>query len=245
MKSAEDVRAENLERLLSMVPGRLIKNLADRIGKSPSQVSRWLPGNKNQKAISSESAREIEKAFNLPTNWLDQDRSGSPSGASLDLADSAVISFYRDDDPVLDEEFEVPSVNVRVGAGNRIHTDPIVVERRFRYLREWAIRYGLRIEKLIRYRVQGTSMEPVIQDGSWITVELDPPCIKDGRPYLIRSGDQIMVKYLWRRPDGGVIIRSHNPSDPDIVVPVSEIEHVSVIGEVVESSTMWRKPVVS
>jgi phage repressor protein C with HTH and peptisase S24 domain len=248
MKNAETIRAENLRLLLEGTPTKKVKDLALRIDVDPSQLSRWLPGNKNQKVLSSKSAREIEHRLGLPENWLDQDHYSTNSNdilntEMLSVSDISTISVYHPDDGVDDGEVEISALNVYVGAGNRIYTEQVREDRKFRYSLDWLDKYGLDPKRLFRFKVQGNSMEPAIMDGAWITVEIGVSKIKDGRPYLIRSGDAVAVKYLFKRPDGGVIIRSHNPSEPDVVVPLSEMEHVEVIGEVVESTSMWRKPI--
>ncbi|MDD2748743.1 MAG: S24 family peptidase [Acidithiobacillus sp.] len=77
MKSNKDIRAENLDRLIQKVSGGSARLFAERIDKAASLVSRWRAGNKNQKEISSETAREIESVlrdeFDIPVNWMDQD----------------------------------------------------------------------------------------------------------------------------------------------------------------------------
>lgn len=236
--------AKNLRHLMDAM--RLSQNaLARMTGISQTTIGRILSG--EHKAPETKTLLTIAEFFKISVDaFINEDLTGQPSTVATQgegLCDAAKLSIYHPDDVLDDGEIEIPALNVRVGAGNRILLEPVQEERKFRYSREWILRYGLVSDKLFMFRVFGTSMEPVIQNGSWITVELGDHPVKDGQPYLIRSGDQVMVKYLWRRPDGGLIIRSHNPNNPDIVVPFSEMEHVAVLGEVVESTNMWRKPV--
>ena len=246
MKSAEDVRADNLESLIQTIGDGSVAKLASISGKDASLISRWRTKNpKTRKMMSPQTAREIENVLNLLPNWMDQDHSAklrSKKQPEFPLGAHPVSEYHPDED-LGDGEVEIPALNVKVGAGNRIVSEPVNEERRFRYSTEWLRRYGLDAATLIRFRVHGQSMEPVIMDRSWITVDTGYTKVKDGMPYLFRSGEQISVKYLFNRPDGGVIIRSHNPSEPDVVVPLAEMEHVTVLGQVVESNTMWRKPV--
>ena len=74
MKKIEDVRRDNLRRLRDELQG--VQNLADRIGKSQSQVSQWLNASTHSasgkpRTISSASCREIEKATGKPDGWMD------------------------------------------------------------------------------------------------------------------------------------------------------------------------------
>lgn len=241
MKSAEDVRATNLDALIRDVADGSVAEFARLTGKDPTLISRWRSKNpKTRKIISPQTAREIERALKLPQNWMDNDHSG---GASKSAPGAFPVVAYHPDEPLEDGEIEIPALNVAVGAGNRIHTEEVKEERRFRYSMEWLQRYGLKADKLIRYRVRGSSMDPFISDGSWITVEMGSTQVIDGNVYLLRYGDQISVKFLFRRYDGGLIIRSFNPSEPDVVVPVTDLEHIEVLGRVVESTNMLIKAI--
>lgn len=88
MKSNKDIRAENLDRLIKKVSGGSVAKFAERIDKAPSLVSRWRAGNKNQREISSETAREIETLlrdeFDIPVNWMDQDHDLLEKRAALE-----------------------------------------------------------------------------------------------------------------------------------------------------------------
>ncbi|WP_437559345.1 S24 family peptidase [Acidithiobacillus sulfuriphilus] len=248
----QGIRRRNLAKVRDADFGGNQQAMADKAGCPASLLSRILHGKRVEDRIRvwernlGYQVGSLDRADFEPVDALRLGFSEAAHAANPQfLPGAALISVYHPEDTLEGGEIEVPALNVRVGAGNRIQTEPVQEDRTFRYSREWIQRYGLNPDKLIRYRVQGTSMEPAIQDGSWITVEMGEHPVKDGCPYLIRSGDQVMVKYVWRRPDGGVIIRSHNPIEPDIVVPVAEMEHVTILGEVIESVTMWRKSVRS
>jgi transcriptional regulator with XRE-family HTH domain len=74
MKKIEDVRRENLQRLREEIGS--VGELAEKLGKSQSQVSQWLNASTHsssgkRRTISSGSCREIEKAFGRPDGWMD------------------------------------------------------------------------------------------------------------------------------------------------------------------------------
>ncbi|CUI02642.1 hypothetical protein BN2497_61 [Janthinobacterium sp. CG23_2] len=61
--------------------------------------------------------------------------------------------------------------------------------------------------------------------------------IVDGRLYAIRYSDELRVKYLSRRLDGTLILRSVNPDYKDEEVPADLAnEHISIIGRVRDRS---------
>lgn len=74
MKTIEDVRRDNLRRLRDEFGS--VQELADRIGKSSSQVSQWLNASAHStsgkpRTISSGSCREIEKSVGRSEGWMD------------------------------------------------------------------------------------------------------------------------------------------------------------------------------
>jgi len=262
MKSSEQVRAENLEILVREKAGGKASVLATLVKKNETLISRWRSVNKNWKKMSPDTAREFERALNLPMNWMDQDHSRLDREQILhsmenqpDLAEELMegmegivyaaesVSIYHPEEAMTPGEFGVPSVNLRVGAGSSIVSENLEVEGLKRYSLEWAIKYALKPERLIRYQVRGNSMEPIIKEGAWILVEMGECQICDGNPYLIRSGEDVQVKFLFRRPDGGIIIRSHNPAYPDVILTGEEANSIQVLGRIVESVQMWIRPV--
>ncbi len=224
----------------------LIKEMETRLtpdrlpsGKYLQQLLAGYQGGKDKKPrdVGDKMARTIEEGLGLPPLWMDNSHASSLSAVAEPVAE------YEIDEPLADGEVPIPAMNFRVGAGSRIVAEPVKQGRIFRYSKEWLNKYGLKAKHLVRFKVAGESMEPIIKDGSWITVDLSNTRVCEGNMYLIRSGEDIQVKFLFRRPDGGLIIRSGNPVWADVQVPSAELQHIGIIGRVVESSTTWIKPV--
>jgi transcriptional regulator with XRE-family HTH domain len=109
MKKIEDVRRENLRRLRDEIGS--VQELADRIGKSQSQVSQWLNASAHSasgkpRTISSGSCREVEKALKRPDGWMDvehQDLIAAPTSEAVALrklfsevsAEVRLLAVYR------------------------------------------------------------------------------------------------------------------------------------------------------
>jgi len=245
-----DCRKANLRMLVDergSIPS-LLKEMETRLtpdrlpnGKYLQQLLAGYRGGKDKKPrdVGDKLARTIEEGLGLPVFWMD-----SNHASSLATAGDQVVE-YDIDEPLADGEVPIPAMNFRVGAGSRIVAEPVKQKRIFRYSKEWLDKYGLNAKHLVRFKVAGESMEPIIKDGSWITVDRSNTRICEGSMYLIRSGEDIQVKFLFRRPDGGLIIRSGNPAWADVQVPNSDLQHISIIGKVVESSTTWVKPIRS
>lgn len=88
MATVEQIRRDNLVVLLEGETERgLWSELAEKLGKSPAQVSQWANASKDSKtgkprSISARTAREIERKLGKPEGWMDQarrvDRGDSP-----------------------------------------------------------------------------------------------------------------------------------------------------------------------
>lgn len=76
--TVEQIRRENLVVLLEGETERGVwAELADKLGKSPAQVSQWANASKDSKSgkprsISTRTAREIERKLGKPEGWMDR-----------------------------------------------------------------------------------------------------------------------------------------------------------------------------
>lgn len=110
MKKIEDIRRENLQRIRAKLGS--VQDLAEKIGKSQSQVSQWLNASAHSssgkpRTISSASCREIEKALGLADGWMDAEQDGTqtaPQSPSVDAlravlneasAEARLLAVYR------------------------------------------------------------------------------------------------------------------------------------------------------
>ena len=105
------------------------------------------------------------------------------------------------------------------------------------YRLSWFQKYGINPERVRRFRVSGDSMEPMLYARDTILVNEDEREIVDGRLYAIRYGDSLRVKFLSRRLDGTLVLRSVNPAykDEEISAAMAN-EHITVIGRVRDRS---------
>ena len=99
----------------------------------------------------------------------------------------------------------------------------------------WIKAKGLYGNSLILVDAAGDSMEPTINDGDMVLVHTRiGDDFEDGKVYAIRYNDELRVKRLFHRHDGGIVIRSDNHGRfPDEPVPPDSLEHIEVLGSVV------------
>ncbi len=105
------------------------------------------------------------------------------------------------------------------------------------YRLSWFQKYGINPDRVRRFRVSGDSMIPMLYPRDTILVNTDETNIVDGKLYAIRYGDELRVKYMSRRFDGTIILRSVNQAYKDEEIgPEQAQEHISVIGRVRDTS---------
>lgn len=96
MKTVEEIRRENLKALSEKYGST--QALADKIGRSNSQVSQWITGAIRSQTgkpsnISKESARRIEDSLGLGKLWMDQDHSKKSSSVLKLVSDQSDSKF--------------------------------------------------------------------------------------------------------------------------------------------------------
>ncbi len=99
----------------------------------------------------------------------------------------------------------------------------------FRFSRRWLAEQGLESAQLSAIRVEGDSMEPLLNDGDEILVDRSPRPFRDGI-HVVRLGETLMVKRVANAGAGRVALLSQNLAYPPVEVAAEE---VAIIGRVV------------
>ena len=98
---------------------------------------------------------------------------------------------------------------------------------------------GINPEQARCFKVHGESMEPFLYDGDTVLVNLSEREIINGKVYAIRYGDELRIKRVYRKIDGGLVLHSDNPTflprDEDVPPAVVQ-EHIGIIGRVRDKS---------
>lgn len=116
--------------------------------------------------------------------------------------------------PLDEDEVELPlfrEVELAAGAGQTQ-----VIENhgaKLRFAKSTLSRAGVVEENAACAFVRGNSMEPVMPDGTCVGVNTGDTTIRDGEIYAIDHDGMLRVKYLHRRPGGGIKIVSQNSSE--------------------------------
>jgi len=124
MKSSEDIRAGNLEKLLLERADGSVTKFGKMANKDRTLISRWRPTSKNRKVISPETARAIEHELKLPPNWMDQDHTTIDTEDAAEqrrrLPGTVRVEEWHPDDGIPEGFISIPAVELQVGAGSRL-----------------------------------------------------------------------------------------------------------------------------
>jgi phage repressor protein C with HTH and peptisase S24 domain len=124
---------------------------------------------------------------------------------------------------------EVPRLDLGASAGpGRVAGGEAAFDT-FRFSRRWLEEQGLARAELSAIRVEGDSMEPLLNDGDEILVDRAPRPFRDGI-HVVRLGDTLMVKRVAKAGPGRVALLSQNFAYPPVEVAAEEVE---IIGRVV------------
>lgn len=129
----------------------------------------------------------------------------------------------------------VPSLELELAAGSGRKAVHVDYKKPKAFLSDWIRDKGLRAKYLVSMTVRGDSMAPWVNEGDTVVIDRSNTAIRDGKPYAIRYGDELRIKHLHRRFDGGLILRSVNKAWDDEVIPPADLEHIEILGLVV-----WR-----
>ena len=198
--------------------------------KEKSYVSQLINGTA---PFGERAARRLERDYGMGDMYLDSASSGAES------ANLSKVSATHPDDVHPDDVVYVPESRIEFSAGNgRTAAYELIEDQEpASYRLSWFQKYGINPKHVRRFRVSGDSMEPMLFARDTILVNMDETNVVDGKMYAIRYGDELRVKYLSRRIDGTMILRSVNPLyKPEELTPEMASEHITVIGRVRDAS---------
>lgn len=233
-----DIKMNFSERLdLAMKQAGISQGkLAKAVDMAQSSVNKLLNG-----ANGSRKTVEIAKVLGVSAEWLSTGVGSQKYHEPSNIRETSLkAAVWEEMDKDEDEFVEIPLLNVSLSAGDgscelEESSEFALVFRRY-YLKRMGVPESA--AKLVK--VSGQSMEPMLNDGDVVGINIQETSIRDGKTYAICQSDLLRVKTLIATPDT-VIIRSLNRDEyPDEVVSRSDFNrNVRVIGKVFWSSHSW------
>lgn len=185
---------------------------------------------KTPRGLSEDYANKIEKGLDLPSGWMDQAHDEADIETATNHAQSRVEVDARDT-----AYLPIPFPNAPASAGPGEATFSNGRNHPQYFHRDWLQRKNLVPEHLFCVYADGDSMAPGIANDDTLMVNKADREVTDGGIYLIRYGDGLRVKRLFRRVDGGITVHSDNVKYAPQEIPSDLMTYVEIIGRVV-----WR-----
>ena len=123
----------------------------------------------------------------------------------------------------------VDVVELAAAAGGGAETADERVTGRVWFRRDWLDRHILDPTQCVVIGVAGESMEPVMPAGCSILVDRAQTDWREGRYFVVRTGDGLIVKRAGLADDGDWLLVSEHPSWPPAPFP----DDAEIVGQVV------------
>ncbi|MCY0913227.1 S24 family peptidase [Massilia antarctica] len=204
------------------------KNVADASGWSEARISQILsPTHRGGRGFSEKVARKLEADLGLESMYFDQ----GAIQMSLDMA--RVDTGHK-----VPEVIFIPlcTIVVRDGVPATEAVEIINEGQAFApYFGTWLKEMEIKPAKAGLFRAPDDSMSPRFERDDVVLANCDDTEVVDGRMYVIRYAKTMKIRFLSRRLDGTLTLRSANPNYPDEHLPAEVAkEYISVIGRVRE-----------
>lgn len=219
-----EIRRQNLKRMLDR-SGLNATDFARKIGISRSYLSQMLGEGFR---FGEKAARSFEEKLRLNPGAFDLAHTNDLTPVAVwdkpsDLPDNAYALVPR------------VAVTLSAGAGTGVTGDEEEMPP-LAFRADWLKKKNVTHKSNLRTcDVRGDSMEPYLFDDDTILIDTGQSDIEDNQIYAIRYADDLRIKRLSRRFDGGLLIRSDNPKYADEPLTAKEAEQIHIIGKLI-----WR-----
>ncbi|CFQ96748.1 helix-turn-helix transcriptional regulator [Yersinia massiliensis] len=215
------------------------KELADLVGTSPQSVNNWI----KRSSISKDNARLVSEKTGYSLDWLLNNVGQPKLSHAQNLSNIPPesewvgVEVWDSKTPLGEDEVEIPYYkSIELAAGNGCSNNEDYNGFKLRFSKTTLRRAGADPKSVMAFPVHGNSMEPVLPDGTTVTVDCANNRIVDGAIYAIDQDEFFRVKLLYRLPGRKLSIRSYNKDEfPD---EEADMDDVKIIGRVIHYSVM-------
>jgi phage repressor protein C with HTH and peptisase S24 domain len=216
-------------------PGRAAAFLGE---KSGAVLTNW-----RARGVSQAGMLNACQKLAISPKWLatgDGDMIPAITTPNVKFTGVAVAALGADDDHA-DDYIQIRESEVRFAAGNgrTAHYDELAESVPATYRLEWFNKEGINPANARRFKVDGHSMEPFLFDSDTVLVNLGETNVTNGKVYALRYGDELRIKRVYKKLDGGLILHSDNPDHlprDEELTPAMTQEHITIIGRVRDKS---------
>ena len=202
--------------------------------------------NWRSRGVPSKDHMRIADLLEVNFNWLVKGEGDKyPKSLSITTHEPTYVlggfDLWDDDTPLRDDEVALPFFReVELSAGSGRHE---VIEnhgRKLRFAKSTLKKGNINAAAAACVTVSGTSMDPVLPDGSVVGIDTSNKTIIDGKPYAVNYHGDLLVKRVYKLPGGGFRLNSYNTTEyPDIYCSGDTLIDVLILGKVFWSSQLW------
>jgi len=151
------------------------------------------------------------------------------------------LYLWDSNTPLGEDDVDLPLLEeVELSAGNGVCEAQVNYNQKMRFSKSSLRRCNVDINNAVCVKVTGSSMSPVLPDGSTVGIDTSKISITDGKMYAIDHGGMLRVKYLYRIPGGGVRIKSFNSEEyEDESYSKEQAVEIKIIGRVFWHSVFY------
>tara|TARA_R100001369_G_scaffold91578_1_gene133240 strand:- start:626 stop:1318 length:693 start_codon:yes stop_codon:yes gene_type:complete len=202
-----------------------IKELALRVGAKPRTVQNYVLG---ERTVGTDFLSMLTAQMGISASWV-------LTGIGPILLSDTQMNAESDPEIV-----RIPKFTVSASAGNGVENTSEDASGQLAFDRRWLRQRGLKSDRLAIITVSGDSMEPKLRNQDLILVDLDQRTASDGKTYVLRIGDELLVKHIQRVSQRAIDLISANPTYPPRTVDLTkERDNIQIIGKVVASMQDW------
>ncbi|OZI26692.1 LexA family transcriptional repressor [Bordetella genomosp. 9] len=208
--------------------------LARRVRVTRSAIAHWVSGAVTE--LKGENLIATAGALGVNPTWLSRG-TGPKVGASAQLAEGKVAVWDRPEDlPEGEERVWIDRWDYRVSAGDGGVQWEIREKAALPFNVAFFQALGSKPANCKLVMVRGDSMEPFLFNRDMVMVDVTKTAVRDGVVYAVLFEDEPLVKQVFKKAGGALMLHSYNSKYPDRDVTVEDMERLQIIGEVVYRS---------
>lgn len=201
--------------------------LAEAADVTLQAVGGWLKTGK----VSRKRLPAIAKAVRRSADWLLTGK-GHPKGTKPTPV-RRITTYENLDELPEGTHVLIPRVAVDLSAGHGKATWHIEERDPLPFLVDYVKRLGIKPANAVVVKVCGDSMERTLFDDDSVIVNTAETEVRDNGVYALLIDGDLMVKRLFKRPGGGLLVVSDNKDRyPAFEIKPDDLRHIGVIGRV-------------
>lgn len=235
------------DKLLLMTLGQRIKAARKRFGErlgrrvTQSELAELCGWDQAQSRISGyendtrePSLADLEKIAEVTGVGLSWLLTGEAEERPRPIATVRRIATYDNLDELPEgSHVLIPRVAVDLSAGNGKAAWYVEEKDPVPFMVDYVKRLGVKPQDAVMVKVSGDSMERTLFDDDSVIVDKSDTTVRDNGVYALVVGDELLVKRLFKRPGGGLLIASDNKERyPELEVSPDDLRYISIIGRV-------------